>query len=183
MTSPAVASRYARALVDVVLDPNARAQPQQIAAELRAFSGVLASTAELRHALASPSVATARKKTIIGRIADRLELSRITHNFLYVLNHHRRLDALEAVVDTFEVLLDERLGFTRAHVTSAQELDAGQQSALEAELAKLTGKRVRLKFATDRNLIGGLVARIGSTVYDGSVKGRLESLGRQLTGE
>jgi F-type H+-transporting ATPase subunit delta len=150
---------------------------------LHSFGAILASSAELRHALASPAVSSARKRTVISRIADQLQLSQIARNFLYVLNSHRRLDALEAVLESFDVLSDERLGFTRAHVTSAQELDAGQRSALEAELAKLTGKRVRLKFATDPGLIGGLVARIGSTVYDGSLKRRLQSLGRQLMAE
>jgi len=183
MTSPAVVSRYARALVDVVLDPKSQVDPSQIAAQLRAFAAMLAASAELRHALASPAVATGRKRTVIGRIADRLEISRIARNFLFVLNSHRRMDALEAVVETFEVLLDERLGFTRANVTSAQELNSSQRATLEAELNKLTGKRVRLRFATDARLIGGLVARIGSTVYDGSLKGRLESLGRQLSAE
>jgi F-type H+-transporting ATPase subunit delta len=183
MTSPAVASRYASALVDVVLNPKSQTQPGQIAGELRDFEALLESSPELRNALAAPSVPTARKKAILGRIADRLALGRITRNFLFVLNSHRRMDALAAVIDTFEVLLDERLGFSRAHVTSAQELDAAQRAQLEAELARLTGRRMRLKFATDESLIGGVIARIGSTVYDGSVKGRLEVLARQLSGE
>jgi len=183
MTSPAVRSRYANALVDVVLDPKAKVQAPDVARELRAFAAVLAASAELRHALASPSVPTARKKAVIGRIAGQLGLGRITQNFLYVLNQHARMDALLAVVETFEVVLDERLGYSRADVISAGELDAAQRQQLEAELGRLTGKRMRLKFSTDESLLGGVVARIGSTVYDGSVKGRLASLGRQLSAE
>ena len=183
MTSPAVASRYANALVDVVLDPKAHAEPPAIAAELRTFDAVLASAAELRQALASPSVPMARKRAVIGKIADRLGLGRIARNFLFVLNQHRRMEALAAVIDTFEVRLDERLGFSRANVSSARELDANQRLQLEAGLGRLTGKRMRLKFNIDESLIGGLVARIGSTVYDGSVKGRLAALGRQLSAE
>jgi F-type H+-transporting ATPase subunit delta len=90
------------------------------------------------------------------------------------------MDALSAVVESFEVLLDERLGFSRANITSARELDQVQRADLEAQLTKLTGRRMRLKFTTDESLIGGLIARIGSTVYDGSLKGRLAALGRQL---
>jgi F-type H+-transporting ATPase subunit delta len=183
MTSPAVASRYASALVDVVLDPKSQVQPAQVVQELQAFAAVLGSSEALRHALASPAVPTGRKKAVIGRLADQLGVGRISRNFLYVLNSHRRMDALGAVLESFEILLDERLGFSRANVTAARELDAAQRAQLEAELTKLTGRRMRLKFATDPELIGGVVARIGSTVYDGSVKGRLEALARQLSAE
>ena len=183
MTSPAVASRYANALVDVALGPKADADPPTIAAELKAFDAILASSAELRHALASPSVAVARKRAVITRIAERLGSGRITRNLLLVLNQHRRIDSLAAVIEAFEVLLDERLGFSRANVTSARELDAAQRQQLEMELGRLTGRRMRLKFDVDESLIGGVVARIGSTVYDGSVKGRLAMLARQLSEE
>jgi F-type H+-transporting ATPase subunit delta len=180
MTSPAVASRYANALVDVVLDPKSQVQPEQIKTELRAFETMLNSSEELRNALASPSVPTGRKKAVLQRLSDQLGMGRIGRNFLFVLNSHRRMDALSAVVESFEVLLDERLGFSRANITSARELDQVQRADLEAQLTKLTGRRMRLKFTTDESLIGGLIARIGSTVYDGSLKGRLAALGRQL---
>jgi F-type H+-transporting ATPase subunit delta len=181
MTSPAVASRYASALVDVVLDPKAQTQPEQITRELRAFEAMYVSSDELRNALASPSVPTGRKKAVLARIGEQLGMGRIARNFLFVLNSHRRMDALPAVVESFEVLLDERLGFSRANITSARDLNQEQRAELEAQLTKLTGRRMRLKYATDESLIGGIIARIGSTVYDGSVKGRLETLGRQLS--
>jgi F-type H+-transporting ATPase subunit delta len=181
MTSPGVVSRYANALVDVVLDPKSQTQPEQIMRELRAFEGMLASSEELRNALASPSVPIGRKKAVLARLGDQLGLGRIARNFLFVLNSHRRMEALPAVLESFEVLLDERLGFSRGNVTSARELDAGQRAELEAQLTKLTGRRMRLKFTTDESLIGGIIARVGSTVYDGSLKGRLEALGRQLS--
>lgn len=183
MTSPAVSSRYANALVDVVLDPKSQAQPADVTRDLRAFEAVLAGSAELRHALASPSVPTSRKRSVIARIADQLACGRVARNFLFVLNQHRRMEALAAVIEIFEILLDERLGFSRGHVTSARELNPAQRQQLETELGRLTGRRMRLKFETDDSLIGGVVARIGSTVYDGSVKGRLEALGRQLSAE
>lgn len=183
MTTPAVAARYARALVDVVVDPKSNAQPAQITSELRAFAATLEQSPELRLALASPAVSPARKKTVIARVGDTLAFGRITRNFLFALNSHRRMDALAGVIDIFEILLDERLGFSRANISSAQELDAQQRAQLETALARLTGKRMRLKFSLDRSLIGGLVARIGSTVYDGSVRGRLEAMERRLTGE
>ncbi len=183
MTSPAVASRYANALADVVLDPKSQVQPPAVAQELRAFDAVLASSAELRHALASPSVPVARKRAVIERIVAMLGSGRVTRNFLFVLNQHRRMDALAAVIESFEIVLDERLGFSRGHVTSACDLNPAQRQQLEAELGRLTGRRMRLRFDIDQNLIGGVVARIGSTVYDGSVKGRLQALERQLSAE
>ena len=183
MTSSAIASRYASALVDVVLDPKSQSQPQEVVGQLAAFAATLASSEALRHSLASPAVPMGRKKAVVTRLADQLAIGRIPRNFLYVLISHRRMDALAAVLETFEILLDERLGFSRANVTSARELASEQRARLEAELTRLTGKRMRLKFATDPDLIGGVVARIGSTVYDGSVKGRLEALARQLSAE
>jgi F-type H+-transporting ATPase subunit delta len=183
MTSPAVASRYANALADVVLDPKSQSKPEQVLAALRTFAALLDGSPELQNALASPSVALARKRAVVGKLADALAMATIERNFLYVLISHRRINALDAMVDSFEVVLDERLGFSRGDITSAQELNGGQRAQLEAELARLTGRRMRLRFTTDPGLIGGVVARIGSTVYDGSVKGRLESMARQLNAE
>ena len=96
---------------------------------------------------------------------------------------HRRTPALRDIAETFELAVDERLGFTRADIRSAHEMSDEQRTALVERLEGLTGKRVRPRFAVDPALIGGAVARIGSTVYDGSVKAQLESLGRRLRAE
>jgi F-type H+-transporting ATPase subunit delta len=183
MISLAVASRYAGALVDVVLDPKSAVRPEQALAELRSFEDTLGSSLELRHALASPAVSVARKRRIIERLGERAGLGRISRNFLFVLNHHRRMDALSGILDRFEVMLDERLGFSRAEVTSAHELNPQQRAQLQQELARMTGGNVKLRFAVNASLIGGVVARIGSTVYDGSVRGQLIALGRRLSAE
>jgi F-type H+-transporting ATPase subunit delta len=96
---------------------------------------------------------------------------------------HRRIAALSDIIQSFEIVIDERLGFARAEIASASELSKEQQAALTARLERLTGKRVRPQFAVDASLIGGVTARIGSTVYDGSVRGQLESLERRLGAE
>lgn len=183
MTSSAIAHRYAGALVDVVTGPAAKLDPQQITRELHDFESTLADSVELRHALSSPSVPGSRKKAVVARIADQLSLSRISRNFLFILIDHRRIAALTEILHAFEIELDERLGFARAEVSAARELDEAQRESLARDLEKLTRKRVRLKFSVDPALIGGVVARIGSTVYDGSVRGQLASLGRRLTAE
>ena len=123
------------------------------------------------------------KKAVVGRIAGILNLSRITRNFLFVLVDHRRVASLPEIIHTFELLVDERLGFARAEVSSPAEMSEEQRAALNAQLDRITGKRIRMRFAIDEALIGGVVARIGSTVYDGSVRGQLETLERRLGAE
>jgi F-type H+-transporting ATPase subunit delta len=107
----------------------------------------------------------------------------VARNFLYVLIDHRRIAALDGVLHSFEIIVDERMGFARAEVSSAKDLSDAQRTALSAQLERMTGKRIRMRYAVDPSLIGGVVARIGSTVYDGSVRGQLDSLGRKLATE
>jgi len=99
------------------------------------------------------------------------------------LTDHRRLAALAQVIDSFEIQLDERLGFVRASLLTARELDEHQKTALVDGLSRFTGKKVRARFAVETDLIGGVVAHIGSTLYDGSVRGQLNSLARRLASE
>jgi F-type H+-transporting ATPase subunit delta len=176
----ALASRYAGALVDVVTGPKSEIDPAGAVRQLRAFEAVFTGSIELRNALASPAVAPSRKRAVIARLAESLALSRTVRNFLYVLADHRRTHNLAEVVDAFETLIDERLGIVRVDISSARELDERQRGLLNGELARLTGSQVRLRFAVDPALIGGVVARVGSTVYDGSVAGQLEGLERRL---
>jgi F-type H+-transporting ATPase subunit delta len=183
MTLSAVAARYANALADVVTAGTSPLGAQDAVAELRSFEGVLKESVELQNALATPTVPASRKKAVVGRLADTLKLSRISRNFLFVLVDHRRISSLSDVIDTFELIVDERLGYARAEVSSASELSDPLRSSLNAELERLTGKRIRMRFAVDESLIGGVVARIGSTVYDGSVRGRLASLERRLVAD
>ena len=178
MTHSAVATRYANALADVV-----NTAAESTLGELRAFESVLASSSELQNALDTPAVAPSRKRAVVGRLADNLKLSRVTRNFLFVLIDHRRIASLADIVQSFETVADERLGFARADVTSARELAEPQRKQIGAHLERLSGKRIRARYSVDDSLIGGVVARIGSTVYDGSVRGQLNSLGKRLSTE
>jgi len=186
MTLSVVAARYANALADVVAPAGQAAGPasaQSAVSELRAFEEAYQSSRELRDALATPAVPVGRKRAALSRITDILKLSRTTRNFLFVLAGHRRMASLPEIVRSFELIVDERLGFARAEVSSARQLSEAQRASLNARLDRLTGKRIRMRFAIDESLIGGVVARIGSTVYDGSVRGQLESLERRLGAE
>jgi F-type H+-transporting ATPase subunit delta len=183
MTLSALAKRYAEALADVVTRAGSGLPPEEAAAQLRAFEATLLTSLELREALVTPAIPNSRKKAVVGRIAGILGLAPTIRNFLFVLVDHRRMSSMGEIIQTFELVVDERLGFARAEVAAARELSQAQRAALNAELERLTGKRIRMRVATDPSLIGGVTARIGSTVYDGSVRGQLESLERRLGAE
>jgi len=180
VTSSAVVNRYANALADIVVSPQAGIDPAVAVAQLRSFGEAVEGSRELRIVMASPAVSAARKRLVVRRIAEALGLHRIILNFLLVLSDHRRASALTDMIDAFAVVLDERLGFLRAEVTSANELGQQQRDQLAAELARVASSQVRMRFSVDPSLIGGVTARVGSKVYDGSVRGQLAVLRQRL---
>ncbi len=169
----AVSTRYARALVDVVTEPGSGIEPQMAMDQLRQVAAMVASSDDLRGALLSPAVSPSRKRAVIAKLVN---VHVKIRNFLYVVIDHRRVHEIPSIVEAFEVLLDEHLGFVRADVSSARPLSEEQKSALEVQLTRMAGKKAKLKFQTDPALVAGVVARVGSKVYDGSVRGQLERL-------
>jgi F-type H+-transporting ATPase subunit delta len=184
MTLSSVATRHAKALADVTTPgaggPGPALRPEDALSQLRSFESALTASRELENALITPAVPLSRKRAVVGRIAGILQLSPMARNFLFVLIDHRRIALLGAILNSFDLIMDERLGFARAEVSSPDELSAVQRDAINAQLERTTGKRLRTRYAVDPELIGGVVARIGSTVYDGSVRGQLQTLGRRL---
>jgi len=178
--SLAIANRYARALVDVVLDPSMGVDPQKAAEQLRAMEELVADSPELRSVLLSPAVPPARKRAVVTRLAEPLSVSRVVRNFILVAIDRRRISLLGEIRRAFESLLDERLGIVRAAISSARELTAPQRDKLGEELSRMTGKKVRGEFTLDEALLGGAVVRVGSRILDGSVRGRLETLRQRL---
>jgi len=173
-----VAARYAKALADVVqtdgLDSNA------VLAQLRAVHGLIESSSDLRVALASPAVARARKRAALARLLQPLGVSNQVRNFAFIICDHRRLHEFSAMIEAFENDMDQRLGFIRADVASAHEVTDAQKAALEQQLSRLSGRKAKVRFTIDPSLLAGLVARVGSTVYDGSARGQLERLKLRL---
>ena len=169
----AVSTRYARALVDVVTEPGSNIDPQMAMDQLRQVAAMVSGSEDLRGALLSPAVSPSRKRAVIAKLVN---VHAKIRNFLYVVIDHRRVHEIPSIVEAFEVLLDEHLGFVRADVSSARPLNDAQKSALEVQLTRMAGKKAKLKFQTDPALVAGVVARVGSTVYDGSVRGQLERL-------
>jgi len=177
----ALAYRYARALVDIVLQPGSALKPEDAVAQLQSAAKMVADSAELRNALLTPAISPSRKRAAMGKLLEELGTSQIIRNFVFVVIDHRRIAMLDEMREAFELVLEERLGFARAEVVSATALDAQRSAQLESELSRLTGKRMRLRFAVDPALLGGATARIGSTLYDGSLRGQLQQMRRELT--
>ena len=175
-----LADRYAAALADVALSQNAA---DKIRGEFADFMGLLREAPQLGTLLSSPAVPRAGKRAVAETLVQRLGASRTLRNFLLVVLDHRRTRLLPEIQQALDKQLDERLGVTRADVTSARHLAPDDQAKLRAVLEKLTGKRIQAQYTSDPNLIAGAVVRIGSTIYDGSVRTRLEKLRHQLASE
>jgi F-type H+-transporting ATPase subunit delta len=171
------ASRYAKALLDVLYPAKAEAGREQ----LLQFLSVLSQQPDARHLLENPTVSAERRKDLVQRIGDTLVLDVPVRNFLGLLIDRNRLDLLDEITSTYGALLDDKLGIVRARVTSALDLDSRQRDEVAARLQALTGKKVRMEVFVDPSLIGGLVAQVGSTIYDGSIRQQLQSFRNNLT--
>ena len=174
----ALAFRYARALAGAA----EAAEVPAVMEGLAAFETMLVGSQALRHALQSPAVAPARKRAVVSQLAEQLSLSGVVRRFLLVLIDHRRAAWLGEIREAFEAVMDDRQGLVRVDVVSARELSAAQRDGLVAELSRVTGRQARAQFSIREELIGGVLARVGSTVFDGSVRGQLETLKQRLAG-
>jgi F-type H+-transporting ATPase subunit delta len=124
----------------------------------------------------NPAVLAEQKRQLLDVIAERDGISKQVKNLVAVLIDHRRVHFLEPIIVQLEKELDARLGFAEADITSARPLGDAEKREFEAQVGKLTGKKVRARYGQDESLLGGAVVRVGSTIYDGSVKGQLERL-------
>jgi F-type H+-transporting ATPase subunit delta len=177
----AVASRYARAFADVVLD--GKLDPKQVAAELGAIVELYRSNLDLRRVWESPAIAADQKRKLLDVIVERNAVLRPVRNFLAVLIDHGRIREVEAIAGQFQAEMNHRLGIVEAEVTSARPLEEAESRELLAEVTRVTGKQVSAEYKIDPSLIGGATIRVESTVYDGSVRGQLQKMKEQLSGE
>jgi F-type H+-transporting ATPase subunit delta len=174
-----VARRYASALADVVVTNNEVAQVRD---ELLAWEKMILGNQLLLEAITNPTVGYEQKVRILSDLLARTRVRQTTANFLRVLLKNQRLGDLPQVNEKLAQILDERAGAISAQITSARPLPEAVKSALEEKLRQVTKKNVRLNFQTDESLLGGIVTRIGSTIYDGSVRNQLTRLGEELAG-
>jgi len=169
-----IASTYARAFADVVL--SAHLDANRAIGGLRRITGLLAESTELRRVWENPAVPADQKRKLLDAIVHREGIEPHVRNLMAVLIDHRRVQFLSRITLQLEKELDARLGFAEAHITSARELGDAEKRSLEAQIEKVTGKKIRARFGLDASLLGGAVVRVGSTIYDGSVKGQLEKI-------
>ncbi len=175
-----VASTYSRAFADVVL--SARLDVNRALSDLRAVASLLAQSPELRRLWENPAIPPDQKRRVLDVIAERDGISKQARNLVAVLIDHRRIHFLDPVITQLEKELDARLGFAEAEITTVRELVDTERRDFETQVGKLTGKKVRAHYAQDASLLGGAVVRVGSTIYDGSVRGQLERIREQISG-
>ena len=173
-----VVNTYARAFADVVVDK--QLDPAKTLAEAQQISALVRESGELREVWVAPSIPAEQKRAVLDAIVKRVGISQMVRNFIAVLIDKGRVNFLQEIVAEFAHELNQRLGFAEAEITTTRELSADERSALEADLAKVTGKKIRARYDQDRSILGGAIARVGSTVYDGSVKGQMEKIREQL---
>jgi F-type H+-transporting ATPase subunit delta len=174
-----VTNTYARAFADAVFTSGV--DPDQTLQETQAVAEWVAESKELRAVWESPAIPAEEKRAVLDAIVKNQGISKIVRNFIAVLIDHRRMHFLGPIVRQFELQLNQRRGFTEAEIFSARELSQSDRSLLEARMEKLTGKKVRARYALDETVLGGAIVRIGSTIYDGSVRGQLERIQQALS--
>lgn len=173
-----VTNTYARAFADVVM--SMRLDAAATLAEAQQVAGFALENKGLREVWDAPAISAEQKRGVLDSIVKRAGISRPVRNFVAVLIDHRRTRFIGEIVTQFAQELNQRLGFAEAEVTTARELSAGERAKLEGDLTKLTSKKIRAVYIEDATILGGAIARVGSTVYDGSVKGQLEKMRQVL---
>ena len=175
-----VTGEYAGALADVGM---ASGHPEVLREEVRSFAELAAGSADLRNFLDSPAIARDNKKDLLGKLTARMGASEQLRNFLFLLVDHRRTHMLPDIAREFETTLLDRMGVAEASVRSARELSATQKQKLAGTLETLTGKKIEARYTVDSTMVGGLVVRVGSTIYNGSVRAQLDRMAARLTRE
>lgn len=176
---PAFVSRYAAAFLDVVTA--AKLDTASIDRQLTDFLSTWDGSAELRAFFVNPAIPAAQKVSFLDTLNQELGLRKELRNLIAVLINNGRIGHVTEVVKAYRRLLQNRLGIKPAEIVTARELSADERDKLVARIADLAGGRIDPSFKLDKSILGGTVVRIGSTVYDGSVRGRLERLKEQLT--
>jgi F-type H+-transporting ATPase subunit delta len=172
--------QYANALADITLQQGAA---ETVSKQLADFGAAYAESAELRTFLESPAVDHAAKHGVIEKLLAQTGGGNILRNFLFVVVDHQRSHVLPEMISAFQDVVRQREGVAEAEISSAVELNAAQKAEFAFTLERLTGKRVEAKFSLEPSLLGGAVVRIGDTIYDGSLRSRLDGLRARLAAE
>lgn len=180
MAELALANQYAKALLEVAQAEGGTAAAEAALEQTARFAALFQESRDLRAVLLSPAVGHDLKMRVIARLCEAVGAGRVVRNFLNVVMKKRRLALLDEICARYQALLDEAEGIVRAEVRSAAPVSGAQRAALEEALHRVTGAQVRCGYSVDPALIGGVAVRIGSAVFDGSVRGRLDAMRRRL---
>ena len=177
----ALATHYARALAEAVFAPDSGLSPDEAVNQMRSVDSLISGSPDLKRALLSPAVNKRQKSAVVSKLADELGLNRLVRNFLLVIVSHRRVHEISGIRQQFEAVIDERLGWVPADITSAQELTPEQKGEIERALGSKLGKFIRPNYRVDSGLLAGLRARVASKEYDASLRGKLEGMRQRLS--
>jgi F-type H+-transporting ATPase subunit delta len=172
--------QYANALADIA---RAQGAAEPALKQLADFGAAYAESPELRNFLASPAVSRDAKHGVIEKLIARLGASKILRNFLLVIADHQRTHILPEIITAFQEVVRQRQGIAEAEISSAVELSAAQKAQFARTLERITGKRVEAKYSLEPALLGGAVVRVGDTIYDGSLRNRLNTMRARLAAE
>lgn len=177
MSRETIARRYSAALADVVLQSG---ETETVKTELAAWTELFYESTDLQTVFSNPAINHSSKENVLEGLISKAKPSKATANFLRVLLQNGRLTEIGEINERFDAVLQERGGVVSAEITSARDLPETERTEFKANLEKLTGKKVNINYAVNQDIIGGVVTRIGSTVYDGSVRTKLQNLKEQL---
>ena len=180
MSSRTVARRYATALADVVAGESIGRTIQQ---ELMDWELMISSNSQLQEVLANPTIPYDQKRKVLGELIQRTKVNQLTANFLQILLKNQRVTELGEINRRLAEVLDARDGVVAGQVTTARPVSEDTRRVLLEKLSKATGRKMRLSFTTDESLIGGMITRVGSTVYDGSIRTQLDRMEELLAGQ
>ena len=177
MSARTSAARYARALLEVALKES---DPQKIERDLTSFANAVESSPELAHAVSNPRLPPGTRRGLVDALAKRIGMEPPAAKLLALLADRGRLEITKDLLDIYRERLLAHSNIVKGTVTSATPLAPERVKALEQSLSSATGKSVQLDVNVDPALIGGVVTKIGSTVYDGSIRTQLQRMKQQL---
>jgi len=173
-----LARRYAKAIFEIGRDQGGL---DKLGADLRTLSAAMKESAELAQVLTSPALKKADRRKVIDALLQRIGSVTTTRNTIYLLLEGERLGSLPMISRELDRMIEEKAGRVSAEVVSAKALDPSQLSQITATLEKLSGKKVSVSSRQDADLLGGVVAKVGDTVYDGSLRTQLRTLRDELS--
>ena len=176
----AIANRYARVLADVSFKLG---QHEAVERELEQFGQLLDGHRELSAFYEDPGLSTARKKAATSQLLARLGFCKTTGNFIHVLVERNRMGHFREMLQAFRQDIRDRLGIVEVGVTTSTEIGQALREQLSRAMEQVSGKRVQLRFRIDPRILGGVITRVGDTIYDGSVRQQLQQMRERLSAQ